>query len=66
MKHDNVVVVVVIVGSGFAGLFPIRRLREPGFRFHVAEAAGDVGGTWYFNHNPARAAMSRASDSPSR
>ncbi len=48
MKHDN----VVAAGSGFAGLFPMRRLREPGFGVQVLEAAGDVGGIWYLNRHP--------------
>ena len=43
---------VVIVGAGFAGLYMLHRLRSAGFKTHVFESAGDVGGTWYWNRYP--------------
>jgi cyclohexanone monooxygenase len=42
----------VIVGAGFAGLYQLFRLRKLGLRTRVFEAAGDVGGTWYWNRYP--------------
>ncbi len=43
---------VVIVGAGFAGLYMLHRSREMGFSAQVFEAAGGVGGTWYWNRYP--------------
>jgi cation diffusion facilitator CzcD-associated flavoprotein CzcO/acetyl esterase/lipase len=43
---------VVVVGAGFAGLYLLYKLRESGFSAKVLEAAGDVGGTWYWNRYP--------------
>ena len=43
---------VVIAGAGFAGLYLLHRLRGFGFSVTVLEAAGDVGGTWYWNRYP--------------
>ena len=42
----------VVVGAGFAGLYMLYRLRELGLRVRVLEAAGGVGGTWYWNRYP--------------
>lgn len=42
----------IIVGAGFAGLYMLHRLRESGRTARVYEAAGDVGGTWYWNRYP--------------
>ncbi len=42
----------VIVGAGFAGLYMLHRLRGLGLTVRVYEAAGDVGGTWYWNRYP--------------
>ena len=42
----------VVVGAGFAGLYMLHRLRNAGFSTVVFEAAGDVGGTWYWNRYP--------------
>jgi cation diffusion facilitator CzcD-associated flavoprotein CzcO len=42
----------VIVGAGFAGMYMLYKLRELGFSAHVIEAAGGVGGTWYWNRYP--------------
>ena len=43
---------VVVVGAGFAGLYMLHRLRQLGLSARVLEAAGDVGGTWYWNRYP--------------
>jgi cation diffusion facilitator CzcD-associated flavoprotein CzcO/acetyl esterase/lipase len=43
---------VVIVGAGFAGMYMLHKLRTLGFSARVIEAAGDVGGTWYWNRYP--------------
>jgi cyclohexanone monooxygenase len=44
---------VVIVGAGFAGLYALHHLRnERGFSVRVYDAAGGVGGTWYWNRYP--------------
>ena len=42
----------VVVGAGFAGLYTLHRLRRLGFTAKAFEAAGDVGGTWYWNRYP--------------
>src|SRR5665213_1703694 len=42
-----------IIGGGFGGLMVGARLREAGFqKLRVVEAAGDFGGTWYWNRYP--------------
>ncbi|MBS0362618.1 MAG: NAD(P)/FAD-dependent oxidoreductase [Proteobacteria bacterium] len=44
---------VAIIGGGFGGLLAAARLREAGFNdIRLVEAAGDVGGTWYWNRYP--------------
>ncbi|GAA2853030.1 NAD(P)/FAD-dependent oxidoreductase [Streptosporangium fragile] len=43
---------VLVVGAGFSGLYSLHRLREMGRKVHVIEAAGDVGGVWYWNRYP--------------
>ncbi|MFB6675053.1 flavin-containing monooxygenase [Streptomyces sp. NPDC056390] len=42
----------VVVGSGFAGMHMLHRLRELGLRVRVYERGSDVGGTWYWNRYP--------------
>src|SRR5215210_6788390 len=42
----------VIVGAGFAGLYMLHRLRGQGLGALILEAAGGVGGTWYWNRYP--------------
>jgi cation diffusion facilitator CzcD-associated flavoprotein CzcO/acetyl esterase/lipase len=51
-QHPDADVDVVVVGAGFAGMYLLHRLRELGMRVAVIEAAGDVGGTWYWNRYP--------------
>src|SRR4029077_10291769 len=42
----------VIVGAGFAGMYMLHKLRGLGFSARVYDAAGGVGGTWYWNRYP--------------
>jgi cation diffusion facilitator CzcD-associated flavoprotein CzcO len=42
----------VVIGSGFAGLYMLYRLRERGFNVHGFERGSGVGGTWYWNRYP--------------
>src|SRR5947209_5507201 len=42
----------VVVGAGFSGLYLLHRLRGLGLRVRGYDAAGDVGGTWYWNRYP--------------
>ncbi len=43
---------VVVVGAGFSGLYLLHRIRQLGFSVQGFDAAGDVGGTWYWNRYP--------------
>ncbi len=43
---------VVVVGAGFSGLYLLHRLRQLGLSARAFDAAGDVGGTWYWNRYP--------------
>ncbi|GAA2436371.1 flavin-containing monooxygenase [Mycolicibacterium llatzerense] len=47
VDHD-----VIVVGAGFAGLYALYRLRNLGFDVRVVDAAGGIGGTWYWNAYP--------------
>ncbi len=43
----------LVVGGGFGGLVAAARLRDAGLdRIRVVDAAGDLGGTWYWNRYP--------------
>ena len=42
----------VVVGAGFGGMYALHRLRGLGFSVRVFDAAGDVGGTWWWNRYP--------------
>jgi cyclohexanone monooxygenase len=43
----------VIIGAGFSGLYMLHKLRdEQGLSVRVIDAAGGVGGTWYWNRYP--------------
>jgi cation diffusion facilitator CzcD-associated flavoprotein CzcO len=43
----------VVIGAGFSGLYMLHRLRnEMGLSVRVYEAAGGIGGTWYWNRYP--------------
>jgi cation diffusion facilitator CzcD-associated flavoprotein CzcO len=43
---------VIVVGAGFAGLYLLDRLRSMGMAVQVFEAAGGLGGVWYWNCYP--------------
>lgn len=46
----------LIIGGGFGGLLTAARLREAGVAdVRIVEAAGDFGGTWYWNRYPGAA-----------
>ena len=43
----------IVIGSGFAGLYSIHRLRNVlGLEVQAFDNAGDVGGTWFWNQYP--------------
>ncbi|SFU20535.1 flavin-containing monooxygenase [Sedimentitalea nanhaiensis] len=42
----------LVIGAGVAGLYQLHQLRELGLKVHGCDAAGDVGGTWYWNRYP--------------
>jgi cyclohexanone monooxygenase len=42
----------VVVGAGFAGMYMLYCLRQIGLSVIGFDAAGDVGGTWYYNRYP--------------
>jgi cation diffusion facilitator CzcD-associated flavoprotein CzcO len=50
----------VVIGAGFAGLGAAHRLREQGLSVRGFEAAGGVGGTWYWNRYPGARTDSKA------
>lgn len=44
---------VIVVGAGFTGLYALHKFRDRmGLSTRVFDAAGDVGGTWYWNRYP--------------
>ena len=49
---DGLMYDAVVVGAGFSGLYMLHKLRQSGLSTVVIEAAGDVGGTWYWNRYP--------------
>jgi cation diffusion facilitator CzcD-associated flavoprotein CzcO len=43
----------IIIGAGFAGIYAVHKLRDDlGLDVVAFDAAGDVGGTWYWNRYP--------------
>ncbi len=43
----------LIIGAGFSGMYQLLSLRDKlGLSARVLEAAGGVGGTWYWNRYP--------------
>lgn len=42
----------LIVGCGFGGIYQLHKLRELGLSTIAIDAAGDVGGTWFWNQYP--------------
>lgn len=49
-KHQEVD--ALVVGAGMAGIFFTYRLSHANLSVQCVEAAGDVGGTWYWNRYP--------------
>ena len=43
---------VLVVGAGFAGLYMVHRARGLGLSVEAVDAAGGVGGTWWWNRYP--------------
>lgn len=43
---------VLIVGTGFAGIYLLHKLRQTGVTAQAVDAAPDLGGTWYLNRYP--------------
>ncbi len=43
---------IVVVGSGFAGIYALWQARQRGFSVRGFERGSDVGGTWYWNAYP--------------
>lgn len=44
---------VIVVGAGFAGIYAIHKFRDQmGLKVQGFDAAGDVGGTWWWNRYP--------------
>jgi cation diffusion facilitator CzcD-associated flavoprotein CzcO len=43
---------VIVIGAGVAGIYQIKLLDELGVDATVLDAAGDLGGTWYWNRYP--------------
>jgi len=43
---------VVVVGSGFAGIYALSQARQRGYSVRGFERGSDVGGTWYWNAYP--------------
>ena len=42
----------IVIGAGVAGIYQIKRLTDLGIKATVLDAAGDLGGTWYWNRYP--------------
>lgn len=47
-----VILDAAIVGAGFSGLYMLYKLRSMGLKCRAYDAAGGVGGTWYWNRYP--------------
>lgn len=42
----------LVVGAGFGGIYQLKKLVDLQLTVKVIDAAGDVGGTWYWNRYP--------------
>ena len=38
----------IVIGAGFGGIYMLKKLLDLGLKTRVIDAAGDVGGTWYW------------------
>ena len=52
MDSNKINLDVLIVGTGFAGMYMLYRMKRLGLSVLAIEAASDVGGTWYWNRYP--------------
>jgi len=43
---DDLELDALIVGSGFGGVYQLKRLRDRGFNVKLVEAGSDFGGVW--------------------
>lgn len=51
--HDGSDCDAIIIGAGFSGMYALHKLRdELGLNVRVFDAAGGVGGTWWYNRYP--------------
>ena len=50
MKQRNLD--ALVVGAGFGGIYALKKLRDLDLSVLAIDAAGDVGGTWYWNRYP--------------
>ncbi|WP_176052723.1 flavin-containing monooxygenase [Paraburkholderia caribensis] len=51
-KAQNQAFDMIIVGAGVAGLYMLHRARQAGLSVRLFDAAGGIGGTWYWNRYP--------------
>lgn len=52
-RTNTIEIDAVVIGSGFAGLYSVHKLRnELGLSVQGLDNAADVGGTWYWNRYP--------------
>ena len=51
-RADAILLDILIVGAGFAGLYMLHKARQLGLSAGVLEAADGVGGTWLHNRYP--------------
>lgn len=51
-RTEPVVLDALVIGAGVAGLYQLHQLRGEGMKALAVDAAGDVGGTWYWNRYP--------------
>lgn len=42
----------LVVGTGFGGIYQLKKLRDQGLKVKAIDKATDVGGTWYWNRYP--------------
>jgi cyclohexanone monooxygenase len=41
-----------VVRAGFGGIYQLKKLRDQGLKVKAIDAAGGVGGTWFWNQYP--------------
>ncbi|KAF3035528.1 hypothetical protein E8E12_001126, partial [Didymella heteroderae] len=49
---SSVPIDALIVGTGFGGIYQLKKLRDQGLNAIAIDTASDVGGTWYWNRYP--------------